>query len=311
MGIGSIALNPRGLHRAAWKSRYQWASWLLAGACLWWALRGLDPAGLVERVRAMDWRWALAVVLLDLLGYVLQGLRWQMILRPLARISLFQTTEAIYAGLFVNEMLPLRAGEALRTWLVARRARRSLLDIGATIVAERVMDGVWLALALVVAPHWTPLPGVIAQAVRALTVLMAAAVAVLLLAQRFSRGALVLPASVREAAAWLVSGAMLATQGLAFWAAARAFGLGLALPASVAVLLVVRLGTLIPGAPANAGTFQFACVLGLGMFSISGQSAAAFSLVVFALLTVPLWALGAAAFAHSGARSFSLQGQNG
>jgi len=63
---------------------------------------------------------------------------------------------------------------------------------------------------------------------------------------------------------------------------------------------MVRLGTLIPGAPANIGTFQFACVLGLGLFGVTGEPAAAFSMIVFLLLTVPLWSLGALAFSRAG-----------
>ena len=56
----------------------------------------------------------------DILSYVCQGMRWSLLLHPIGRISTFQATEAIYAGLFVNEILPMRLGEVLRIYLVSR-----------------------------------------------------------------------------------------------------------------------------------------------------------------------------------------------
>jgi hypothetical protein len=93
---------------------------------------------------------------------------------------------------------------------------------------------------------------------------------------------------------------VLACQMLAFWCGVKACGLTLTAPACAAVLMVVRLGTLLPAAPANVGTFQFACVMGMGLFSVSGAAAAAVSLVIFVLLTLPLWLIGGVCFAGAG-----------
>jgi uncharacterized membrane protein YbhN (UPF0104 family) len=51
---------------------------------------------------------------------------------------------------------------------------------------------------------------------------------------------------------------------LSFWAAA-------------AVYIVLRLGTVIPNAPGNAGLYQFFCVLGLGLFNVPKSTAVGFS----------------------------------
>jgi hypothetical protein len=65
-------------------------------------------------------------------------------------------------------------------------------------------------------------------------------------------------------------------------------------------LLVVHLGTALPNAPGNVGTYQFFCVVALTLFGVDKAVAAGFSLVVFVLLTAPLWAIGALAFSRSG-----------
>jgi ABC-type branched-subunit amino acid transport system permease subunit len=66
------------------------------------------------------------------------------------------------------------------------------------------------------------------------------------------------------------------------------------------VYLIVRLGTAVPNAPANVGTYQFFTVVGLTLFGVSKSAATGFSLVVFLVLTVPLWALGFLALSRGG-----------
>jgi hypothetical protein len=65
-------------------------------------------------------------------------------------------------------------------------------------------------------------------------------------------------------------------------------------------LLIVHLGTAIPNAPANVGTYQFFCVVGLTLFGVEKTLATGFSVVVFLLLTVPLWIIGFFALSRSG-----------
>jgi hypothetical protein len=65
----------------------------------------------------------------------------------------------------------------------------------------------------------------------------------------------------------------------------------------------VWLGTLVPSAPANVGSYQFFTVLGLTLFGVEKATAAGFSLVVFTVLTAPLWAIELWALSSSGLHS--------
>ena len=102
------------------------------------------------------------------------------------------------------------------------------------------------------------------------------------------------------ATAALVSAGVLACQALAFWLVMVACGLRLSLWAGAITLLIVHLGTALPNAPGNVGSYQFFCIVGLSLFGIGKAEATAFSLVVFVVLTVPLWALGFFALRNSG-----------
>jgi uncharacterized membrane protein YbhN (UPF0104 family) len=261
---------------------------LLALHC---ALRGLDWPTFRTQLHRLDWRWLALAAVFDVASYAAQGLRWRLLL---AGSKLWQTTRAIYAGLFVNELIPLRPGEAVRAWMAARDLNVGLWTIVPTMLSERLMDGFWLALAFMGALAVAPLPAVAAHAVW----IVAAAVAVGLVA------ALALGGKVRAGllhpGALLMSAIFLIAQGLAFWSVLRASQIPLGLLAAGVVMIVVRLGTMIPGAPANLGTHQFATVMGLSLFGVPQAQAAAFSLVVFTVLTLPLMILGLCACLSAG-----------
>jgi hypothetical protein len=89
-------------------------------------------------------------------------------------------------------------------------------------------------------------------------------------------------------------------QTLAFWLVMQACGLKFSFWVGAVVYLVVRLGTALPNAPANLGTYQFFVVVGLAIFGVRKALATGFSFVVFFLLTFPLWLIGFFALSQSG-----------
>jgi len=101
-------------------------------------------------------------------------------------------------------------------------------------------------------------------------------------------------------AAVLTSLAVPFCQVLGLWAVMRAYGLTLSLLAAVVVLLIINLGVSLPNAPANVGSYQFFCVLGLSIFDVEKTRATGFSIFAFLALTIPLAFLGFAALLRSG-----------
>ena len=66
-------------------------------------------------------------------------------------------------------------------------------------------------------------------------------------------------------------------------------------------MILVRLGTLMPGAPANLGTHQVSTVFALSLFGVAQIEATSSAFLIFAILTIPLWLVGLAAVAATGA----------
>ena len=116
---------------------------------------------------------------------------------------------------------------------------------------------------------------------------------------RFGRGVRDIGFSGELFLAALLSITMLVLQVVVLWFMMRACRIHLPLVTASSVFLILRLGTMIPNAPANVGTFQVFTVLGLTFFGVEKTSATAFSIVYFGALTVPLWALGVLAIAFS------------
>ncbi|HWR17644.1 MAG TPA: lysylphosphatidylglycerol synthase transmembrane domain-containing protein [Terriglobales bacterium] len=303
--------------------------YVFALACLVWVFHDVHPRRVLAQLTIREWAFLVPAVFFDILTYVFQGMRWSLLLRPTGRLSWFRGTQAIYAGLFTNEVLPLRVGEGVRAFLASRWINAPFRSVLPSMLVERLLDALCLLLAVAWAAIVAPLPKLLSTAGDVLGVIVLAGTAVFVLVVLRSRDAddpehtSAIGRFVREMAsglrqiglsrsiwvAFLFSAGLLLCQGLASWFMMRAFGLRLPLTAGFVVLFIIRLGTAIPNAPANVGTFQFFAVLGLSIYGIDKTTATAFSIVDFLVLTVPLWTLGLFAIFASGFSLRSLRTQ--
>lgn len=301
----------------------KYAGIVLAVGGLIWVLHDVHPGRMLASIRAMDWLWLVPAIAFDVLSYFCQGLRWRFLLTPLGRISAFSASEAIYVGLFTNEIVPLRIGELVRAFLVSRHLNCGVKQIIPSIAVERLFDAFWMAIAIGITAVFIPLPRDLARAADVLGILVLMATGLLLwvvlreaghlpeprpsLAGRITsflsemtRGLQKIGLTATFCRSLAISSAVLLFQAMAFSLVLIAYGIRLSPWAAVAVYLVVRLGTAIPNAPANVGSYQFFCVVGLTLFGVDKSVAAAFSFVVFAILTAPLWILGILSLTRTG-----------
>jgi glycosyltransferase 2 family protein len=112
-----------------------------------------DVAVVAARLRDTRWGWLLASLALAYASLWARSRRWFHLFPPGSRPShLFNAVMILYMG---NNLLPLRAGEVLRVFVVARRGQ-PVWTIVATVVVERVLDG--LAICLMLAGVFLVLP---------------------------------------------------------------------------------------------------------------------------------------------------------
>jgi uncharacterized protein (TIRG00374 family) len=305
--------------------------YIFALACLFWVFHDIQPRQLLSAIHVTNWWFLVGAVLFDILTYVLQGLRWSLLLSPIGRLRTLKATQAIYVGLFTNEVVPLRFGELVRAFLASKWLKSGMGSVVPSMVVERFLDSLWLLAGIVLVAGLLPLPSNLVRAGEALGIVVAMATMLFIWlvvrkerklqqgtladsGQRMSKIAAAISNFAGEVASGLrqigfsrkfyiaaaISGAMLACQGLAVWLIMWACGLSRGIVAGAVVMLVVRLGTAIPNAPANVGSFQFFTVLALGLFGVEKSAAAAFSLIAFAVLTTPLWIVGLFSLSNTG-----------
>jgi uncharacterized protein (TIRG00374 family) len=301
----------------------------IAVLCLAWVLHGVRFDELWRRMRGLQLQWIPVALSLDILSTISHGLRWKLLLRPAGAVTLMQTSQAIYAGLFVNHILPMRTGEFVRGYLVSRRMGEPFTAVLPSMIMERVSDGSLFVLALALCSLFVPLPQRVANAgVIVGSVLLLAIVVLLVLSfvrkdrrasafphngrrgrwggrlstflDRFAGGLRSIWASPGLPSALAVSLLVMVLQALSFWSIMHAYGIRVSLWVPTVVLIIVRLGTAVPNAPANLGPYQFFCVIALALFSIDKTTATGFAIVMSIILAVPILTLGLTAFVKSG-----------
>src|ERR1700724_352631 len=90
---------------------------VLSVVCLLWILLAVDFRRLWHEIAHLHWAWVSLAVFANLVSYVLQGWRWSLVLAPVTPVPMWRSVQAIYVGLFANEVLPLRCGEIIRCYL--------------------------------------------------------------------------------------------------------------------------------------------------------------------------------------------------
>ena len=134
----------------------QIGSFVLAGVLLYLALRGVDFSAMGQALRTADYRWLVPLVPVLLLSHFLRAWRWQMLLEALPpaeaergphRVSLKTSFYSVMIGYMVNYAAP-RFGEVVRSANLSRRERLPLSGVIGTVVVERILDVIVLALGL-------------------------------------------------------------------------------------------------------------------------------------------------------------------
>jgi uncharacterized protein (TIRG00374 family) len=294
-------------------------------------LRNADMAAVwAETRRANALELGLALIA-TLATYALRALRWQYLLAPIghARFPIaFKTTVIGFAASF---LLPARAGEVIRPYLLARRERLSATAAFATIILERLLDLVAVLL-LFAAFVFTGASGVVSAdpsglarvtfggtlaaggAVLALAVFFvlaghperigsfvlriervlpaALARAVARFVKTFAQGLAVLRQPGRLAVSLLLSFPLWMSIAAGIWLASRAFHITFPYPASFLVMTILVVGVAMP-TPGAIGGFHAAYQIAVqSFFAAPTDRAVGAAIVLHAISFLPVTLLG-------------------
>ena len=277
---------------------------------------------LTAALTSADWRLIVPAIGFYFAGVWLRSARWGLLL-PEHSVKTSTLFRALVVGFTVNNLLPLRMGEIARAYLLSRWCR---IPYGATIaslVVERVLDGLSLAvllllsLTLVSAPGYLLVVGVLAAGgflggaiVLALAAWRAEMLTTLAgffarrLPPRFEDVLMRVATSFARSLALVHDPARL-VRLLGISLLAWCFELGLffvllvsfKLPASYPLALLVgsaaNFATLVPSSPGYVGTFDGVLINVLrDVAGVAAGQAAAYDVVVHAALFLPVVVVG-------------------
>jgi glycosyltransferase 2 family protein len=308
-----------------------WLGVLISVLFIWLALRGLHLNEFWGAVTQANYIWVIPGIGVYFIGVWVRAWRWHYLLGPIKQIStrkMFPITTIGYMG---NNIYPARAGEVLRAVILKRKEGVSVSASLATIIVERIFDGVvMLAFVFVNLSELAKLTGSsgfvgnIQQVAVIGTGIFLGALAVFLIAAMFPHATMKIglwfiqrfvPRRLHERVIGLTSKFL---DGLAslrspfnvlmvfftsviiwlletgkYWFVMHAFDFNVSFFALMLMNGIVNLATTIPSAPGYIGTFDAPGIAVLTAYGVDQATAAGYTLVLHVALWLPITLLGA------------------
>jgi glycosyltransferase 2 family protein len=278
---------------------------IFLAAAAWWVSRQKMPTIPSGTHAYLSLAGALA---LYAFATLCRGERWHQLLRHTSihpkRLDSYCITTVGYAG---NNILPARAGEALRVFLVSGRVDASKREVLGTIIAERVLDAAVLAIAFAFGTYGTLVSG---SPIALLGIVVVGIAAVALFPSRFhpnpshprlkwiveSIGRLLAPTrklvSREGFLLFALTFVIWAIEASTYFLVAHAVGLGVSIDGAVFIMVVANFVALIPAGPGYVGTFDAAVLLAARKLGRSHSAAISFLLLLRFVLFIPITLTG-------------------
>jgi uncharacterized protein (TIRG00374 family) len=282
-------------------------SLIALAAVVWWASKQ-EPPEIPTGGRALAYL-GLALGLYSV-ATLLRGERWHRILEVTGvhakRRDCYALTTVGYMG---NNVLPARAGEALRVVLLSARCDAGKRTLAGSVVAERLLDVIALVTIFVVVVYGAlssaALPTdrpLLVTGVGAL-LLLGGCVAVWVLrrhhalerARDWLRPLADAPRSLLGRQGVLLLGATFVLwicEAAVYLAVARAVELDISVSGALYLVALTNFVAALPAAPGSIGTFDAAVAFGARRLGASGSAALSYLLILRFVLYVPITAVG-------------------
>ncbi len=319
-----VITTPNGRKGADLKRWQLWLGIIVSALFLYPALKALHLKEVWYYLQHAHYAWIIPGVLVYFVGVAARTWRWHYMLRPLKRIPLRALFPIVCIGYFGNNVYPARAGEVLRAYVLKRKENVPISASLATILVERVFDGLVMLLFVFIALPFAPSLADYRRFVTMISVAFFAALAIFFWAAiqpERVRGLYVrlfhplLPQGVREKTDGIVDrflegihflrrpGDVLMTfttsvliwlaETVKYWFVMHAFSF--TVPFIVLMLMngIVNLATTLPAAPGYVGTFDTPGIAVLVAFGVDVNLATGYTFVLHAALWFPITLLGA------------------
>lgn len=300
-----------------------WASFAISVVFIALFLRATHPREIGDALEDANYWYLIPAITVLGVAIAARCVRWSILMRPVAPMSAARLFPYAIIGYMANNLLPARAGELVRAYVLGDREHVSKMGTFGTIAVERLFDGCVLVLMLLIAGAVVGFEDTRLQAIAVVsTILFVAAVTVFyiltlreerakrvihfflrVLPERFEHQAETmadsLVGSLRSvhdprslglvvlfsALAWVVEAGAYAVIGIGF-------DLGVGFGHYCLLLAAANLAIIIPTFFGGTGPFEWAAKLVLVGAGVGDSVAGAYSIIAHAVILIPTTILG-------------------
>jgi hypothetical protein len=319
----------------------RWRRWLalavglaVSAIFLYFALKGLNLDEVWQALKGARYWWLVPGVAVYFVAVWARTWRWHYLLRPIKRVRLDRLFPVVVIGYMGNNVYPFRAGEVIRAYVLERNEDVKISASLATIIVERIFDGLVMLLFVFAALPFAPIPAPYDRIVIWMTLLFIGALLGFFLlalrptftrrlytavftrlipvervrtftlaqADRFMDGLASLRSPVDMLMTFATSVVIWLTETTKYWFVMHAFDFEVSFFVLMLMTAVVNLATTLPSSPGYVGTFDEPGIEILKVFGVGANIAAAYTLVLHAALWLPITLLGFLYMARQGVR---------
>jgi len=297
---------------------------------LYLAFRRFDVEEGRRALKMANYYWLFPAVVSYMFGFLMRGVRWKYLLLPIKKCKLLNLVSTVLIGFMANNLLPLRVGELIRAYVNGKKENISKSSSLATIVVERVFDGLTLVVLLLLAllflgsgyspqhvfPQWLKKMTYAAwglflgmlillyimmrykeltnKVIKKLFAFLKEPILnkILNLVSYFTEGLNVLRRRKEILSVSFLSILVWTFDGTTFYLGAKALNLSISYPQAYLTMAVIALGLMIPSSPAFVGVYEYFCVTALALFAVDKSRALSYAVLIHLLQFTLIVGLG-------------------
>lgn len=286
---------------------------IVAAIFIYLSIRGVEYEQVLKIFENVNAFYLVPAIILFISGTILRSVRLGIMLSPLEKISQKKLFPITCVGFMAITLIPMRAGEIVRPYLIKTKSQIPFTSSLATIFVERVLDLLTLVFLFLFAMLTSDLPEwVIYLGYTSLSIIIAIICLILLLVHKtelfinifrplLKRFPEKLYTKIVELVRNFVSGFKIISSPknilytvfltLLIWVFAALslyslyFSLNLHLPftSSFVVLFITMIGISLPTAPGFIGNWQYGCILALSIYGLPKGDSFGFSMIYYLL----------------------------
>jgi glycosyltransferase 2 family protein len=307
----------------------------------------IDIGEMLKALSKANFLIPIIIMFLVYLGWWIRAWRWQILVSPLAKVSASVSFSALMIGYLGNSILPLRAGEFMRSYVAGKRGGIPMSAALAVVVVERVLDMLMLLFCLSMSLVIFPLPVLFREAgilmiigtfvlIGFLLLLLLKKEEALKIAQwflkavpskfrpkllkiisDFSDGLQIFKRSERYFMVILWTFIMWGTYLLVIYVSLMIFDFidptypliyNAPLVAAIVILTMTTAGISIPSAPGAVGTYHGMCLFGMQMFNVPSELGMSYAILMHLTNFFPMTVIGVYCLFKEGFKLAELSG---